>query len=198
MYISCNIRIVRFFGRRTMMKNVLIVLTVLAMASVANAAMMISVNGVIDPPDSTITLRPSEIAVIDIHGNGATPPNAFFLGVSVRNMGLLSVDKAVVLYTGNKAAIYMEDNPDDVATPLGIDNPFVHLELTDVSTNPPPLTGLLANLIEFHCTGQPGDVLLKLFDVDGNLMDSQIIHQIPEPITFALLGLGGLFLRRRK
>jgi len=35
-------------------------------------------------------------------------------------------------------------------------------------------------------------------DDAGAVMDSQIIHQIPEPITLALLGLGGLFLRRRK
>jgi hypothetical protein len=28
--------------------------------------------------------------------------------------------------------------------------------------------------------------------------DTQIIHQIPEPMTMALLCIGGLFLRRRK
>jgi len=182
------------------MKNVLIVFTVLAMASAANAALLISVNGVIDPPDTSITLKPSEHAVIDIRGadtGETTPPGAFYLGVSVGNLGLLSVDNAVVLYPGNKADIYMENDP-GIAAMLEVDNPYVHVELTDVSTNPPPLNGRLADLIDFHCTGQPGDVLLKLFNGDGALMDSQIIHQIPEPITFALLGLGGLFLRRRK
>lgn len=178
------------------MKNVLIVFTVLAMASAANAAMMISVNGVVETPDSAITLRQSEIAVIDIHGDGTNLPGAFYLGVSVGNMGVLSVDKAVVLYPGNKADIYMENDP-EIAALFEVDNPYVHVELTDVSLEPPPLTGLLANLIDFHCEGL-GDVTLMLFDGDGILMDSRVIHQIPEPITFALLGLGGLFLRRRK
>src|SRR4030042_1982848 len=51
-----------------MMKNVLIVFTVLAMASAANAGFMISVNGVINPADSEITIAKSDTAVIDLHG----------------------------------------------------------------------------------------------------------------------------------
>jgi hypothetical protein len=55
--------------------------------------------------------------------------------------------------------------------------------------------------IAFHCEGA-GDVTLKLYTVNDaytelTLVDSVIVHQIPEPITMTLLGLGGLFLRRR-
>jgi hypothetical protein len=32
----------------------------------------------------------------------------------------------------------------------------------------------------------------------GVIEDTLTIHQIPEPTTIALLGLGGLLLRRRK
>jgi len=32
----------------------------------------------------------------------------------------------------------------------------------------------------------------------GNYVDSLTIMQIPEPAMIALLGLGGMFLRRRK
>jgi hypothetical protein len=32
----------------------------------------------------------------------------------------------------------------------------------------------------------------------GQLMDDIVLHVVPEPMTIALLGLGGLFLRRRR
>ena len=180
------------------MKNLLIVFTVLTMASAANAALFLSVDGVQDPPDTAITLLPSETAVIDIWGVDHAP-GVFYLGIKAGDMGTLSIDNAVIVYAGNKTGIVFENDP-DIAGFLEIDNPYVLVTLTDVTPEPLQLDGLLVDLIDFHCTsGVPeNDVSLLLFDGDGNLMDSQVIHQIPEPITFALLGLGGLFLRRRK
>ena len=183
------------------MKNILIVLTVLAMASAANATLMISVNGVVNPDDTTIELLPSQHAVIDIHGDAQTPPGVFVLGVSAGDLGKLDPTGGTILYLGNKVELHFEDAP-DVAGGLGIDNPLVLVMLTDVSPTPLPLEGLLVDNIDFHCTGliddQPTDVTLMLFDGLGNLLDTQVIHQIPEPMTMVLLGLGGLFLRRRK
>lgn len=58
--------------------------------------------------------------------------------------------------------------------------------------------GVVADF-EFHCEVAPGDVLVQLYDSDMiTVLDSLTIHQIPEPATMLLLGLGGLFLRRRK
>ena len=59
-----------------------------------------------------------------------------------------------------------------------------------------------------HCLG-PGVVTVDVIvsgstDVEGaiiplqTLLQTITVHQIPEPMTLALLGLGGLFLRRRK
>jgi hypothetical protein len=51
--------------------------------------------------------------------------------------------------------------------------------------------------IEVHCDG-PADCVVDLYDASGyTLIDTIVIHQ-PEPMTIALLSLGGLFLRRRK
>ena len=67
---------------------------------------------------------------------------------------------------------------------------------------------LMRDLI-FHCEG-PDDVTISMYagvggidyienDIpQGTLLGSVLIHQIPEPMTIALLSLGGLFLRRRK
>jgi hypothetical protein len=41
--------------------------------------------------------------------------------------------------------------------------------------------------------------MIMLLDENGAMIDTILIHQIiPEPMTIALLGLGGLLLRRRK
>ena len=69
------------------MKNILIVFTVLAMASAANAALLISVGGVVDPEDTTITIKPSEHVVIDIWGDGQTDPYGFYFGVIYQGGG---------------------------------------------------------------------------------------------------------------
>jgi hypothetical protein len=68
-------------------------------------------------------------------------------------------------------------------------------------------TGLIAQLIMFHCDGT-GDVLVQITDIGVNNVDGRdvplaemgsiIIHQIPEPTTVMLLGLGSLFLLRRR
>ena len=54
-------------------------------------------------------------------------------------------------------------------------------------------------LVDYHQEGI-GDVLVELYDgrVDGGytVVDSLIIHEVPEPTTLLLLGLGGLFLRK--
>jgi hypothetical protein len=51
----------------------------------------------------------------------------------------------------------------------------------------------------YHCSGR-GDVTIYLWDLLDveTPQDTIIVHQVPEPMTITLLGLGGLLLRRRK
>ena len=41
-------------------------------------------------------------------------------------------------------------------------------------------------------------ILLCTTDTRATEISQLLVHQVPEPITIGLLGLGGLFLRRRK
>jgi hypothetical protein len=188
-----------------MMKKLLVVLTVLAMASVASAALQISVNGVVNPADE-IFLKPSETAVIDIWGDGQTACGAFYLFVQngPTSGGSLDESQAVMLYQGNATFLGPGTDPTDYewirdagyAMPCDV----VYMELVDLAVPAKSLTGTLVDNIIFHCESQPGDVVLWLVDAGDPtiVLDTQVIHQIPEPMTLALLGLGGLFLRRRK
>ena len=181
------------------MKKFLFMLVVLAMANVASATLLISVDGMIDPPDTTINLRPSDTVVIDIWGDGETQMGMFLMTLDVAGPGSLDLSGAVVLYPGNTNVPPMWFDDPDLAGMIGAQNPMVYFELVDLPSggaDPAPLEGVLVDGIVFHCDG-PEDVIITLYDGNLEPLDSQVIHQ-PEPMTIALLGLGGLFLRRRK
>jgi len=183
-----------------MKKMLLVVLTVLAMATIANAALTakISVNGVVDPPDTSIRLLPSQEVIIDIHawnnvsvsstllvmqGPGALSKGANFLVWEDSKLTMPSAD-----FAGWKE--YLES-----LGHMGITQ-IADLDIQDLFEPFTTPAGLVLDGLVFHCEAY-GEVTLSVFDLDGNVLDSQQIHQIPEPITMVLLGLGGLFLRRK-
>jgi hypothetical protein len=182
------------------MKKVVITLVVLAVAAGANAALKISVNGVIDPPDTVVFTRPSDILIIDIWGDGQTPLGTFFLGINLAGgeYGSIDISAVTIPYPGNTKSIGWLDDP-DVCVLLGVKCPVLVIEFVDLVAAPDipkPLLGTLVDNIKFHNDGTFSDITLSLFDENGILLDAQVIH-IPEPITIALLGLGGLLVRRR-
>jgi hypothetical protein len=50
--------------------------------------------------------------------------------------------------------------------------------------------------IVYKCLGV-GDTYITLYDSGASELSQLLVHQTPEPMTMCLLGLGGLFLRRR-
>jgi len=186
------------------MKNVLIVFTVLAMASVANATLSLSVDGRIDQPESTIELKPSEYAVIDVH---SLNEKAVWTNLVVlQGDGSVDLSGMSIIPDPEIDELLMDVSADPDFRAFVIDagylNPFaiVYSEFVHISGTPKDIpNGAFIDGIKLHCERYPGDVTVSLLDgATADRLDQLVIHQIPEPITLSLLGLGGLFLRRRK
>ena len=177
------------------MRKFIVLMAVLAMASFAQAGLQLGVStdgtygSYVDPVDSEIILMPSETIWIGIHNDTAET------GASQnRLIGVVATDPGSWTATG---IAYGAPNPAQGSIMYyGV---FYGYDLwsfaAGVSTDVYPI-GELAGF-EFHCDGE-GDVQIDLMDEGLGVLDSIIIHQIPEPMTMALLGLGGLFLRRRR
>ena len=185
------------------MKKLLVLMLVLGLATAANAALLISVDGVVDPEDSTIVVLPSEHAVIDVWSDGAAPQPNF--GAILFTTGPGTISGGVMLYGGSVAGIVNMTGQDllDYTAYLeeyGYTNITSIIELTFADGSVPPLgmSGKVVDEVDFHCEGLP-DATIHLVDVgDPSVVyDTQVIHQ-PEPATVMLLTLGGLLLRRRR
>jgi hypothetical protein len=79
-----------------------------------------------------------------------------------------------------------------------VQSSILFLEFVDTTAPPPAFNGKVVDLIDFHCEG-PGVVTVSLLNPDNLAVayDTQIINQIPEPATIALLCLGGLLIRKK-
>ena len=173
------------------MKKLLMMALVLGMATVASAGFQIIAPVEMDPSDTVMIQVVSD-----------TPEIGGFAG----GLGIV-IGSGPGSWTGVSAAPGMPDPPaaNNFADYYGNIQETIdpglpawdlwYMDLTSVSVDPfDPQIWFEA---EFHCDG-PGDVEIILTDFDLVPIGSVIIHQTPEPASLALLGLGGLFLRRRK
>lgn len=185
------------------MKKLLIFMLVLGLASFANAAMTleISVDGDKDPVDSQIFLFPSETLELDIWTTAditAGVGEGFWALTCETADGTISGGKSLFPQeTG--IVIYDDAVGNGVPVPAGENGVWGMIALATIDKV--PAGSVIYDDIVFHCEWYPNDVLVTLWETDGTSvwpLDTVTIHQIPEPTTMLLLGLGGLLLRRRK
>ena len=177
------------------MRKFIVIMAVLAMASFAQAGLQLGISydgeygTYIDPVDSEIVLMPSETIWIGLYNDTAETNAALAMLVGIKL-------PATGSWSGGNVA-YGAPNPAQGSNvyygpyygwDLWAFMPGTSMDIYPVG----PLAGY-----EFHCDGE-GDVVIDLLDPGFVVTDSIIIHQIPEPMTMALLGIGGLFLRRRR
>ena len=186
------------------MKKLLVLMLVLGLAGLANAMILeISVNGDLDPKDSEIFLMPSETAILNIH-----TPDGYVIGDDVYFAIVVDVAYGTVGYDDELGTV-LADHYDTAiygagAQDAGMCSPpedGVWGVIANYGTSGNFGPGVIIDDILFHCEKE-GDAVINLYSTPDfatfTLEDFVIIHQIPEPMTIALLSLGGLFLRRRK
>lgn len=208
---------------RELMKSKLLIFTiVLVTASISSALIDLNISVTLDPfgtpeyiespADSEITINPSDYLYIGIHGSFISYESASVWlvaqGPATLSGGSLLVGDGTHIELDPAAAIDPDEDPDytwgdffdDYLGYPGVQPMISQIEFMDTSdVLPYTIMGILFNEKLFYCTGTE-DVTLTLIRFDDEswaVYDQLIIHQ-PEPMTIALLGLGGLFLRRRK
>ena len=199
------------------MKKLLALVLVLGMASISSAGLF----------DITVGPNHDQLVeeIFDVHvsdyielGIYRTPPTSYLTGVYY----VLVCDQAVGTIDGGVGVVYPSSNSDGIiqvsaevykpardyypGLPEGVDAYFNFDEYDEEMFEAPDTVpaGMQYVDIAFHCEGE-GDAIVELYTASEvgtagiwTLRDTLIIHQIPEPVTMALLGLGGLALLRRR
>jgi len=184
------------------MKKVLALVLVLGLASMANAAMVLSVNGQTDV--DTIKLLPSETVNIDIHATEAIFGGSYVL---VYNVAAGSMEKGVANPNIFDEVTYNHLGIDTFADagvePLEGRNGYF-LGFAIFATGGASIVGQLADGFVFHCENADVDGVVQLMSFNEDtwapmdVLDTVFIDQVPEPMTMSLLALGGLGLLRRR
>jgi hypothetical protein len=171
-----------------MMKKVVVLMMVLAMAAVSNAGLTYSWDKTEVQVGETFHLIISGLAsdvpgyerIYDPFESGMASLNmADFTGVSIvnKNAGNLANAKYYGSYDGFDVEAYDIDNGNAEDDPA--DGVFFTLELTALAEG------------DFALTIFADDYVTPVGSIGG-------VTIVPEPISMVLLGIGGLFLRRRK
>jgi hypothetical protein len=182
------------------MRKLLIFVLVLGFASVANADLVFTVNGEPQPPE--VFINPSDTIELDVELTAGETITAYDFTYTLSNAQAEFIpDNTVWPAPFTFAGGWLEaTQPQMVHFGASVFGPDLEGPL-DIAHGNEIMSGLIV-----HCL-DPTDVTLIITANAGTIVDGQplegeihrlVIHQIPEPLTLSLLGLGGLFLRRRR
>ena len=192
------------------MKKLLTVLMVLSMAAMANAAVVINVDMGADTE-----LAAGETATISIVATNEQSPSDLYLFVTDGSFGTVSGGSVVWSdFSATAGEMTLHDGAGDqhvdavrqYGWPGWPDATQTYYISLTGNTNPLTMNGTVVNGITYRAeiAGDSTIILGSVVD-DGQggylmsaVLDTVVIHQVPEPMTIALLGLGGLLLRRRR
>jgi hypothetical protein len=191
------------------MKKLCILLLVLGLATAVNAdyvglTFTLEGQGHSGAQPAEITLAPSQCVELDLELLAQHNMLCYDITYTLDNA------KAELITTA-----YGQQGP--VAFPAPFDTPggitgtplpqYVEMSGTQNTTTPLPGAATIMQKLVLHCLAA-GDVTLTVTALEGTKLDgvwitdevlhTLIIHQIPEPMTLTLLGLGSLILVRRK
>jgi hypothetical protein len=186
-----------FIERRMMMKKLLILTLVLGMVSMAVATPTITVSNSTPVNGEVIQVYITGTAA-DANPDGSTATGGW--------SGFVAIDYATLGPTGG--TMYLSLSPNPAVTPAAGGYAqystssaleyFAAMPLLPWAEETDVDAGLWFTY-DVTVNGVDGDSeLIDLLDNALGIVTSVQINIIPEPITMALLGLGGLFLRRRK
>jgi len=171
-----------------MMKKVVTLVLVLCLVSMANAALVrtLTVGGADAGAAMNLEVGSPIVIGVDASYGASDAPLGSILKIA-------NADAAEGAWSGR--AIYAAAG-DTAAWNLTTPANANYVQYTGA-----PAIGSWADGIQIDATftgSTLGTTLIELRDYTGALLDSLTITQVPEPATMALLGLGGLLLRRKK